>query len=153
MPAWKLSSFLKYRLYIVNFGWKLGSQECCAGCVVVMVVVRCALDVMVVMHRLYRATLRHARLSSVHSIRSRRGGTFVMVMVMMVVTDLVSIVHFRQTVDLLMMLCMVVMVARWVSMLVAFSTSQACGGSSAINAVIIEDATFVLHPFRFPALL
>jgi hypothetical protein len=37
----------------VNLRWQLRGQRCCTRSVMVMVVMRCALDVMVVVYRLY----------------------------------------------------------------------------------------------------
>lgn len=105
-----------------------------------MVVMRCALGVVMVVHRLYRATMGQARLSSAYGVRGSRSYTFVMVVVMVMMTELV-------------MLRMVVVMTRRVSVLATFSTSHACRCPSAIVAIIIKDVAFVLDSFRLPTLL
>lgn len=53
---------------------------------VVMVVMRGALNVVMVVHRLHRATMGQARLSSVRTGRRSRSRTFVMVMMVVMMT-------------------------------------------------------------------
>lgn len=121
-----------------------------------MVVMRCALDVVMVVHRLYRATMGQARLSSAYGVRGSRSYTFVMVVVMVMMTESKSIrmgILDWRVKSLLVMLRMVVVMTRRVSVLATFSTSHACRCPSAIVAIIIKDVAFVLDSFRLPTLL
>jgi hypothetical protein len=122
----------------------------------VMVVMRCALDVMMVVHRLYRATMGQTRLSSAYGVRGSRSYAFVMVVVMVVMTESKSIsrkVLGRRVKSLLVMLRMMVMMTRRVSVLATFDTSHACRCPSAIVAIIVKDVALVLDSFSLPTLL
>jgi uncharacterized membrane protein YedE/YeeE len=120
----------------------------------VVVMMRCALDVVMVMYWLTRAILRETILSPIEWSGCVRRGNIILGFVMVVVVVMVTSMLLARTEttgfvkNLLVMWCMVMVM----SMLVALGTTNARGCATPVLNVSVKHI-LVFDSLRFPALL